>query len=268
MKLNIVKAVSIAGLLFISQLTQAAPPTVDEFDVGQPLTAEQMNNIKALLEYNTSRISDISSGPTTTVYAGAPSAENAIYAVGSVVGSVWIDISGGEAYILTDDALGAEVWKSISNNAPTVYAIGDSGPAGGIVFYITDGGLHGLEAATANQEPTQWGCRGTEISGANGTAVGTGEQNTADIIAGCNETTAASVASAYGPGWYLPSKDELNLLYVQKEFGVVGGFASSNYWSSSQANSGFAWRQSFGSGLQYDNYSKGSTLRVRAVRAF
>jgi hypothetical protein len=185
------------------------------------------------------------------------------------VGTVWIDTSAAKPYILVDSSPSAAVWTVLGGSATgSLYAIGDTGPAGGIVFYITDGGLHGLEAATVDQVSTQWGCYGTIISGANGTAVGTGEQNTADLIAGCNETTAASVASAYGPGWYLPSKDELNLLYVQKEFGVVGGFASSNYWSSSQANSGFAWRQSFGSGLQYDNYSKGSTLRVRAVRAF
>jgi hypothetical protein len=267
MKLNIVKAVSIAGLLFISQLTQAAPPTVDEFDVGQPLTAEQMNNIKALLEYNTSRISDINSGPTTIVYKGAPSAENAIYAAGSVVGSVWIDTGGGEAYILTVDALGAEVWKLISNNTPAVYVIGDTGQAGGIVFHVTDGGLHGLEASTVDLVSAEWGCVGTPFSGAFGTVVGTGEQNTADIIAGCNETTAASVASAYGPGWYLPSKDELNLLYAQQ--GVVGGLGETQYWRSSQVNANIAWFQNFYNGAQINSfYYKNITWRVRAVRAF
>jgi hypothetical protein len=151
--------------------------------------------------------------------------------------------------------------------AAVTYAIGDAGPAGGIVFHITDGGLHGLEAAVVDQAPTQWGCYGTQISGANGTVVGTSEQNTADIIAGCNETTAASVASAYGPGWYLPSKDELNLLYAQKDAGVVGGFASNYYWSSSQSSSSIAWSQDFDGGGQVGD-DKGDTGRVRAVRAF
>jgi hypothetical protein len=151
------------------------------------------------------------------------------------------------------------------NDDDEVFAIGNTGPAGGIVFYITDGGLHGLEAAAADQESTQWGCYGTTISGANGTVVGTGEQNTADIIADCNETTAASVTSDYVPGWYLPSKDELNLLYSQKD--VVGGFASNYYWSSSQDNSYFAWYQYFGNGNQF-GYNKYRTARVRAVRAF
>ncbi len=106
------------------------------------------------------------------------------------------------------------------------YAIGDTGPAGGIVFHITDGGLHGLEAAAVDQVSTRWGCFGVLIPGAAGTAVGTGAQNTADIIAGCDETTAASVAAAVGPGWFLPSRDELNLLYAQK---VSGGTMMLNF---------------------------------------
>ena len=38
------------------------------------------------------------------------------------------------------------------------YEIGDTGPAGGIVFYVTDGGLHGLEAAPEDQDRGEWGC--------------------------------------------------------------------------------------------------------------
>jgi hypothetical protein len=137
------------------------------------------------------------------------------------------------------------------------------------VFYITDGGLHGLEAAAADQETTQWGCSGTLISGANGTVVGTGEQNTADIIELCIETTAASTAAAYGPGWFLPSKDELNLLYVQKVAGVVGGLTGDHYWSSSQDNnSTLAWLQNFESHGSPNNYYKSNAYTVRAVRAF
>jgi hypothetical protein len=163
---------------------------------------------------------------------------------------------------------GQPTWTQGGCPVVVVYEVGDTGPAGGIVFYVSNEGLNGLEAAPADQDPTQWGCYSTLISGAYGTVVGTGEQNTADIMAGCNETTAASVASAYGPGWYLPSKDELNLLYLQKAAGVVGGFARGYYWSSSQVNAYSSWFQFFHDGLQYDYYTKASTLRVRAVRAF
>jgi hypothetical protein len=197
------------------------------------------------------------------------------------VGTVWIDTSAAKPYILVDNSPGAAVWIVFGPSATgslyaigdgSRYAIGDAGPAGGIVFYITDGGLHGLEAATEDQYSASdnWGCYGTIISGANGTAVGTGEQNTADIIADCNETSAASIAAAYGPGWYLPSKDELDLLYVQKDAGVVGGFASYFYWSSSQNGANNAWFQLFIDGSQYSgiNASKANALNVRAVRAF
>lgn len=153
----------------------------------------------------------------------------------------------------------------------SIYAIGDTGPAGGIVFYITGVGLHGLEAAPADQSSgAAWGCYGTLIAGADGTAVGTGAQNTADILAGCSESgIAARIADAYTlngyDDWFLPSKDELNFLYLQKA--VVGGFAVGGYWSSTENVSSHAWSQIFGDGYQY-NTNKNGTLRVRAVRAF
>ena len=151
------------------------------------------------------------------------------------------------------------------------FSIGDTGPAGGKVFYVTDNtGLHGLEAAPIDQATSVWGCYGSEISGADGTAVGTGAANTADIVAGCaGANTAAKIADAYAlngyTDWYLPSMDELNLLYAQKD--VVGGLALSNYWSSSETNSNNAWNQNFNNGSPY-NYGKNFTLPVRAVRAF
>ena len=101
--------------------------------------------------------------------------------------------------------------------------------------------------------------------------MGTGAANTAAIVAGCAEAnTAAKIADAYAlngyTDWYLPSKDELNLLYQQKT--VVGGFAFNYYWSSSEDSSDDAWLQYFYNGLQYYSGNKGSTLPVRAVRAF
>jgi hypothetical protein len=164
-------------------------------------------------------------------------------------------------------------WVSLSSqgSGDVLYAIGDTGPAGGIVFYTTDGGLHGLEAAPADQSAgAEWGCYETSISGASETAVGTDAQNTEDIIDDCSETeTAARIADAYKLGgyddWFLPSKDELNLLYQQKA--VVGGFANDYYWSSTEVNSRNAWNQGFFNGYQ-SGYGKHYPLRVRAVRAF
>ena len=150
------------------------------------------------------------------------------------------------------------------------YVIGDVGPAGGIVFYVDASKLHGLEAAPADQDPGEWGCNGTEIAGADGRAVGTGAQNTADILAGClTAGIAARIADDYTLNgyhhWFLPSKDELNLLYQQKD--VVGGFAVDYYWSSTEGGSGYARAQGFDVGNQ-EYGDKNYPLRVRAVRAF
>ena len=108
----------------------------------------------------------------------------------------------------------------------------------GIVFYITDEGLHGLGAARVDQPKAIWGCAGTFISGADGTAVGTDAQNTLDILSGCPERPiAASVAFEYSlngfSDWFLPSKDELDLMYQRLHVQGLGGFARS-YWSSSK----------------------------------
>jgi hypothetical protein len=210
-------------------------------------------------------------GLGAVVFSSAPTVNDDMNSPYSV-GTVWIDTSSAKPYILMDSSSGAAVWTVLGGSATgaTLYAIGDAGPAGGIVFHVTDGGLHGLEAATVDQVPTQWGCEGTQIAGANGTVVGTGEQNTADIIEFCNQSTAASVAAAYGPGWYLPSKDELNLLHAQKVAGVVDGFASGSYWSSSQGDYEYAWHQDFDDGNQsvFGGGIKHTTYRVRAVRAF
>jgi hypothetical protein len=72
------------------------------------------------------------------------------------------------------------------------------------------------------------------------------------------------VESGYSD-WRLPSKDELNQLYLNRT--AVGGFAPSLYWSSTENDAGIAWLQSFDDGGQGDG-DKGNGWRVRPVRAF
>ena len=170
------------------------------------------------------------------------------------------------------------------------YAIGDTGPAGGLIFYIDEADAYNwtyLEVAPASTEWTSnvWGGYGTTVAGADGTAIGTGEQNTIDIVTqfGASELYesktdyAAKLCSDLESGgyddWYLPSKDELNAIWdnlVNDGSGSnsgVGGFAGSTYWSSSENGIYIAWFQYFSNGGQ--SYSgKSSGLRVRAVRAF
>jgi hypothetical protein len=176
------------------------------------------------------------------------------------------------------------------------YALRDIGPAGGYIFYDkgnyykTDSTIgkaapdpvpitptysdwRYLEAAPSDQSTSApWGCQGTLISGADGTAVGTGEQNTIDIETGCTTPdTAADICANLSLGgytdWFLPSKGELNLMYENLKVSGVGGFADDAYWSSSELNAYDAWYQYFNDGYQY-SYLKNKTYRVRAFRAF
>jgi hypothetical protein len=158
-----------------------------------------------------------------------------------------------------------------------VHTIGES-YGGGIVFYVYDGGQHGLIAATADQSTSIRWYGGTNTNTrARGDGIGAGLKNTAIIIANqgsvdgadfaatvCNEYSVTVAGTTYGD-WYLPSKYELNLLYLQKT--VVGGFASAYYWSSTEYAYNTAWDQYFGSGFQ-GHSGKGDIDHVRAVRAF
>ena len=66
--------------------------------------------------------------------------------------------------------------------------------------------------------------------------------------------------------WRLPTKIELNMMYLQKY--TIGGFANAYYWSSSEGGSANAWGQAFSNGAQFFNASHTDTYRVRAVRDF
>ncbi len=156
-------------------------------------------------------------------------------------------------------------------------AIGDF-YEGGVVFYL-DGNGGGLVCAVSDQSAgTQWGCSGTLISGADGTAIGTGAQNTIDIEAGCTTSgiaadICANLSLSGYTDWFLPSKDELKEMYINKAAidatAIINGgvaFVSYSYWSSSEDGSNGARRQHFDGGSQVSY--KGGNYRVRAVRAF
>lgn len=142
---------------------------------------------------------------------------------------------------------------------------------GGIVFYL-DGKGGGLVCAEINQSTdARWGCAEVKINGTKAD-IGTGKLNTSILISKCNESGIVSkicddlVLNGYND-WFLPSKDELNLMYVNLKKEGIGDFASACYWSSSEHSSGFAWEQNFRSGAQ-SSYFKYTTNYVRAVRAF
>jgi len=152
------------------------------------------------------------------------------------------------------------------------YKMGTS-HAGGLVFY-NDGAGGGMVCAENNQGYARWGCDGTEI-GNTSTAINTGVANTNAIVAKCGEAgIAARLCYELEEGgfsdWYLPSKDELNLMYVNLIPLGLGNFTGGLYWSSSEYSgneSNYAWFQDFSYGYKGYDY-KDYTTYVRAVRAF
>ena len=154
-------------------------------------------------------------------------------------------------------------------------AIGDT-YQGGIIFYL-DGNGGGLIASPSDQSYAEWGCLGTTITGADGTAIGTGAQNTIDIEAGLpTPGTAADICANLTLGgysdWFLPSKDELKEMYLNigqgSTLGNVGFFETISYWSSTEYGIKDAWIQSFIRGGQAWDSKYYAHYVVRAIRAF
>jgi hypothetical protein len=158
--------------------------------------------------------------------------------------------------------------------APT-YKIGDTGPAGGIIFYdkfSSAGGWRYLEAApAATEQKFPWG----KIS-VDGTspAPGDGKKNTQLIVEALQRNKIGGAAQycddlEYGGymDWFLPSRDELDLMYRNLKEKGLGGFTGDSYWSST-----LIFSQKFNNGEQenpwYDGDYRNNTFKVRAIRQF
>ncbi|MDZ7576565.1 MAG: InlB B-repeat-containing protein, partial [Candidatus Nanopelagicales bacterium] len=182
-------------------------------------------------------------------------------------------------YPFTADATLHAQWLALPCSS---YSVGDTGPGGGRIVYkdtSRPSGSQCFEAAPfqwqggpANDPSLKWGiskCANKSIS--TGTAIGTGAGNTNAITSACSTANApaAWAAKNYAGGgltdWFLPSKDELNKVYLQSS--PLG--ASGNYWSSSQATAtNKAWMLNFYSFVWFDVSKYETSYRVRPVRAF
>ena len=207
----------------------------------------------------------------------------------TTAGTVTVDgLTPGTDYAFTVTATNAAGFTS-DKSAPSgtvtpvkTYAVGDTGPGGGKVFYAAttpfDCGptltstCNYLEVGAKSAATITW-CSKTRtlVEGTFGTAAGTGSKNTQNMK---NSTTAcatgawvsATAASGGLSDWYLPSKDELDYLYSART--AVGMFEDANsYWSSSQVGGEMARCHQFVRSTGYEGM-KADPRYVRPVRAF
>lgn len=173
-----------------------------------------------------------------------------------------------------------------------VCSLGNTGPGGGIVFYVHtatapapwryleaapntwSGGVADPTIAWCSNTTTHLKLLTTGVAPLNwrdpstGNAIGDGFRNTKMMLGDCT-FGAANMAAGYNGGgksdWFLPSISELDTLKNQKA--EVGGFVADNYLSSSGYDAGQAWRVDFDSGNQ-GGMNKGTPSHVRPIRAF
>lgn len=159
----------------------------------------------------------------------------------------------------------------------------------GVVFYVDATGQHGLVCATADESGTYSYCTNwmwsLDFIQASGTAIGSGKSNTNILLKysnGIRTCEAAEICNSKSPKgeWFLPSIEELKLMYTT--FKAVGllNFKNNIYWSSTELifsstnYSGYANNINFG-GNGEPSGSSNSVLvgfsnkyPVRAIRSF
>ena len=226
------------------------------------------------------------------------SANSAVCLVNSTTGVVTF-VAAGTCRVSVSIAADA-TYQSASSaqvNFNQVYAVGDTGPGGGVIFMTPSTGANTtnkyFESApsgwngTATDAIAQWCSATSRYLGSSGVApqlltIGSGQANTAAMITAGNCTSgAANVASAYSGGslsdWYLPSLNELKEMYAQRT--TIGGFVQmsepgtartfTTYWSSSEDSSQTFYARSWSFLTNgNDNWSKSLKYGVRPIRSF
>jgi hypothetical protein len=192
-------------------------------------------------------------------------------------------------YIETDENSQRIIDEIILEYPDNFFKVGNTGPGGGKIFYISKEGFasngrncHYLEAAPEDVGTLSWisGSKYPEVKATQQDDLGTGEENTAAILAADANAPAALACDQYNHGgkddWFLPSKFELSAMYWNKE--AIGGFSDGIYWSSSLDYNDDPWYQKFSNGFQdhshnypYNRkaeYFRNTKYSVRPIRAF
>lgn len=174
------------------------------------------------------------------------------------------------------------------------YKIGDEGPGGGIVFYYSEKGFdvyeadgsvtrcNYLEVSKTEVAYVAWcPCENDYCSINTVDSIGMGKINTYKILntKHYGETLSATNCAAKACAeysttqtskgeWFLPSKDELNILYKNLKTRILALATRSLHWSSFEGPDNDAWNRNFSDGIQINYITKYYTYSVRAIRAF
>jgi len=243
---------------------------------------------------------DFASGATVSI-GGNPATSVTVVSSTSItaitpahaLGSTNIVVTNSDSGIGT--GTGLYTFTGAVCNGSFTCVVGDTGPGGGQIFYVdsvtgfncgpgntstgsSSGGLcHYLEAAPDSGSSSWaggfyiWSGNTSVLIGTTSAAIGSGYSNTLAMIAQDSTTAkAGTISQAFrGPNnlsdWYLPSKDELNQLRLQRA--LIAGLVSDLYWSSTEDGFNYSWMQSSSNGGGRD-YGKGSNFRVWPIRAF
>ena len=197
--------------------------------------------------------------------------------------------AAGSTFSITSNVTLYAVWTTLTCAQGGTCVVGDTGPGGGIVFYVAGSNFTStgsdcntacryLEVAPAASEASRTWATGANqsafVTGADATAIGSGYQNTVDISAQAGNvaaTSAAVHALEYSNGgvsdWHLPSRDELSELYSRRS--SVGGLTADwTYWSSSEGSIETASGRTFSAGYSSSGFKKNVSNLARPVRAF
>jgi prepilin-type N-terminal cleavage/methylation domain-containing protein len=199
-------------------------------------------------------------------YTYSSTAPYSVYTLTYCLGGVVQNIGPGSCVAVT------------GNNCSTPPPVVGDSYGGGIVAYLfvngdtgyVAGETHGLIAATSDQSTgVAWGCSGTSITTA--TAIGEGNTNTVNIMAGCATAGIAArlcgdLSSGGYDDWYLPSRYDVGQLYISRV--AIGLVTNADYVSSSQSNASSAYYLYGITGITWDTYPKANSKRVRCVRTF
>lgn len=178
------------------------------------------------------------------------------------------------------------------------YKVGDDGPGGGIVFYYSEEGFdvyesdgsvtrcNYLEVSKIEVARVTWCPCELDWSGINTCSINTvdsigmGKMNTYKILDAKHygETLSAtncaakacaeySTAQTKKGEWFLPSKDELNILCKNLGIRILALATFSLHWSSSEYDSATVWFQCFSDGGEGGSFGV-DRYSVRAIRAF